>query len=73
MSRRIALTDDGGYRAVTIWRGLDGETRSRHEGIYDKIGTARARISFWRNRLGDDLIDGWVEKATITWEKVDGK
>lgn len=70
MSRRIAI-GDGGYRAVTVFTDADGNTQTDVEGIYDKLSTAKALITRCRNNLGERFIDGWVERAIITWEMVD--
>lgn len=56
MARDIAIDGNGGYRAVVKYRGVKDKTvKTRIEGIYKNKGTARARVSFWRNYFKNKL------------------
>lgn len=71
MARNIVLNQDGGYRAVHIFTDFQGKEHTVYEGIYNKEGTAKARVSFWRNYLEESFVDGWVEYGEIPqWERV---
>lgn len=69
MARRIVEHGMDMYRAVLhMPDGWD-----RIEGPYNKIGTARARVAFWKNHSAswDKPVTGHVEKATVVqWEKI---
>jgi hypothetical protein len=83
MARNIAADDNEAWRAVMVFKRHDTqELVYYYEGIYGKPGTARARVSFWRERgkktfdgekpytyVWSDYYDGWIEKADITWNK----
>lgn len=71
MARQIVVDQDFGYRAVHIRYSMFTKERTTiYEGIYNAPGTAKARVSFWRNHLGEDFVDGWIEKAHVTWGRV---
>lgn len=79
-------SDHGFRAAMKFRMEETGEEVMYYEGIYDKPGTVNQRISFWRragrrwfyegptwNKTNERLgvfVDGWLEKATITWERV---
>lgn len=82
MTRSIGLTEDVEttvYRAVGEYL-VDGETRRVHAGLYDTVGPARQRVTWWRNHptsrpSGGDrpmpgvswaLVDAWIEPVTVT-------
>lgn len=80
-------TNTGFRAAVKFRMDDTGEEVMYYEGIYDKRGTANQRVSFWRNAGARNFyegpewdkrnirratfVDGWPEKATITWDKVE--
>lgn len=83
MARSIAADLTEAWRAVIVMRkrkanGND-ETYTVYEGIYNSEGAAKGRVTYWRNwtqhkldngyDYGAFLVDGWVEKADITWNK----
>lgn len=86
MARSISVTDDNTdvWRAVLVWKDINGELLYSYEGLYANKGTAKARVTFWRNTRRHFLIypgfnkggryvdfyDGWVESGDITWNKV---
>ena len=72
MARNVAIENNGGYRAVHVFLNYAGKEQTEYEGIYNKKGTATARVSFWRRHLGDKFIDGWVEEGEIKeWKRLD--
>ncbi|MER6253641.1 hypothetical protein ABT224_20025 [Streptomyces sp. NPDC001584] len=75
MARVIGMKENANvYRAVTRKTFADGTTATVYEGPYDQIGTARARITFWRNhftRYGKGgSADGHVEECQPEWKPV---
>lgn len=84
MARNIAADDNEAWRAVLVFKRVDNQELVYHyEGIYGKAGTARTRVSFWKNHgkkafstdpaytyVWATYYDGWIEQATITWNKV---
>ncbi|URC17969.1 hypothetical protein QEN62_gp47 [Streptomyces phage AxeJC] len=69
MARNIGADGRNVYRAVIT---LGDSNTPRYEGPYGTVGTARARVAFWRNYLArsGDTAEGHIEKATTTWERV---
>lgn len=73
MARNIAANQDRVYRAVIRARRrvmgvLQDEIHTDIEGVYNKPGAAKARVSFWRGYLGEGFVNGWVEESDpITW------
>lgn len=61
------------YRAIIKFYDDEGGLRfSEYEGPYAKKGSARARVTFWKNYLGHRYtIEGWVEEGTVEWKLVD--
>lgn len=75
MARIIGMTEDAKvYRAVTHKTFADGTKTTVYEGPYDKVGTARARVTFWRNHLAKSgkgaSADGHVEECQPQWAPV---
>lgn len=58
------------------WILLD-ETGKYEYGPYNQIGSAKAILTkekfdrLDRDKLAWGVVDGWIEKATTTWERVD--
>lgn len=79
MVRNIGADGRTVYRAVITFKDQrrDGKSGTRYEGPYDSVGAARARVSFWRNRMaayGDgSSAEGHVEQAHTIWAPLDGK
>lgn len=73
VSRQIAIADGKpGFRAVTVHLDGNNEQQIIVEGVYDKPGTARQRVTFWRNHLGPEWwLDGWIEAGSTSWSRVD--
>ncbi|QKV98326.1 hypothetical protein HUT19_42175 (plasmid) [Streptomyces sp. NA02950] len=74
MARDIGMAPDAKvYRAVIIKSYADGSVFTAYEGPYDKIGSARARVTFWENhfakRDNGDKATGHVEQCQPAWEK----
>ncbi|RPJ38879.1 MAG: hypothetical protein EHM35_03535 [Planctomycetaceae bacterium] len=76
MGRFIAMDADGQvFRAVIVKKYWGSEPITVYEGPYDTIAAARARVTYWSNRLSDrdeDETDGswstgYVETGTVTW------
>lgn len=74
MARNIGADGSDVYRAVIVKTYADGRTYTAHEGPYTEPGPARARITFWRNRMAayDDgsSAEGHVEQAHTVWAPV---
>jgi hypothetical protein len=74
MARNIGADGRDVYRAVIRFEYPDGDAWTKREGPYEKPGTARARVGFWRNRMAahdsDTKTTGHVERAT-TWHRFD--
>lgn len=83
MARSIAVDATEAYRAVMVWKDIQGVLSYTYEGIYSKEGTAKARITFWsgykRKAVSEtwdgpvhyvSFYDGWTEKCDLTWNKV---
>lgn len=75
MARDIGMASDAElFRAVITKHYGDGTVETVHEGPYDKPGTARGRIGFWRNHLArrDDgsRAEGHVESCRPVWSRV---
>lgn len=66
MARHIGADGRPVYRAVIT---LGEDPRPRYEGPYDSIGTARARIAFWRTYLArsGSTATGHVEQGHTLW------
>ncbi|MER5302241.1 hypothetical protein ABT039_22660 [Streptomyces lasiicapitis] len=73
MARGIGMQPDAVlYRAVIVKSYADGEQHTVYEGPYDDIGSARRRVTFWRNHLakrndGSKAV-GQIEKCRPVWE-----
>ncbi|MFI2078663.1 hypothetical protein [Streptomyces triculaminicus] len=84
MTRSIGMAADATvFRAVITMQTRDGKTITTYEGPYGSIGAARARVSFWTNYLADrdpgtceptgtSRASGYVERGTVTWQRVLG-
>jgi hypothetical protein len=74
MARNIGADGSTVYRAVIEKTYADGRTYTAHEGPYTELGPARARVTFWRNRMaayGDGRsATGHVEQAHTVWAPV---
>ncbi|MFF9262016.1 hypothetical protein [Streptomyces longwoodensis] len=74
MARNIGADGRTVYRAVITKTYADGRTYTAHEGPYTEPGPARARVSFWRNRMaayGDGRsATGHIEEAHTVWAPV---
>ncbi|GAA1111947.1 hypothetical protein [Streptomyces javensis] len=75
MARDIGMEPDAAlFRAVIVKSYANGTSHTVYEGPYDSRGSARARVSFWRNHFGrrrnGDSADGHVERCQPVWEKV---
>lgn len=77
MARSIGMDATDTFRAVIVrkrprWEedAYVFEDKTYYEGPYATIGTARQRVSFWRN-YADNFVDGWIEKASAEWKRVD--
>lgn len=74
MARNIGADGRTVYRAVIVKTYADGRTYTAHEGPYTEPGPARARVSFWRNRMaayGDGrTAEGHIEQAHTVWARV---
>lgn len=85
MARSISVTDDDAevWRAVLVWKDINGHLIYTYEGLYANEGTAKGRITFWTratrhwltypgfNKGGRyvDFYDGWVEPGNVVWQK----
>lgn len=69
MARKIGLLTHA-YKAVHVVRYRSGGEETIVEGIYNKPGTAQGRLTFWKNHLGEDYVDGWIEEAALNWYRV---
>ncbi|OKJ42294.1 hypothetical protein [Streptomyces sp. CB01580] len=73
MARNIGADRNGDvYRAVIQFTNRNGQQWTEHEGPYAKPAAARARVTFWTNRMAcsGGSATGHIEKATTTWERV---
>ncbi|AVH58400.1 MULTISPECIES: hypothetical protein [Streptomyces] len=74
MARNIGADGRTVYRAVIVKTYADGRTYTAHEGPYTEPGPARARVTFWVNRMtayGDGRsATGHVEQAHTVWAPV---
>ncbi|WP_053913674.1 hypothetical protein [Streptomyces sp. TP-A0875] len=72
MARNIGADGSTIYRAVIQKTYEDGRTWTAHEGPYTEPGPARARLTFWRNRMArrGGTAHGHVEQAHTTWAPV---
>ncbi|MEV5086858.1 hypothetical protein AB0N18_02725 [Streptomyces griseoincarnatus] len=68
MARNIGADGRTVYRAV-ITKSIDGREWTSHEGPYTEPGPARARVSFWRNRMrrNGGTAEGHIEQAHTVW------
>ncbi|MFD9813968.1 hypothetical protein [Streptomyces sp. NPDC059080] len=82
MARSIGMDTNRLYRAVIVKTypeapGERPETTTVHaEGPYVTAGLARARLTWWkgyadRSCFGPAKVTGHVEKAELTWERVE--
>lgn len=74
MARNIGADGSTVYRAVIV-KSIDGREWTSHEGPYTEPGPARARVSFWRNRMrrNGGSAEGHIEQAHTIWAPLDGK
>lgn len=64
MARSIAANDDETWRAVLVFKRRDNQELSYfYEGVYAKEGTAKARITYWRNNGIKRIYDGPMWKT----------
>lgn len=75
MARGIGMAEDARvYRAVIRKTFADGAEATVYEGPYDKVGTARARVTFWRKHFAKSgrggSADGHVEECQPQWAPV---
>lgn len=73
MARNIGADRNGDvYRAVVRFTNRAGQQWTEYEGPYAKPSAARARVTFWSNRMAcsGGSATGHIEKATTTWERV---
>jgi hypothetical protein len=69
MSRKVGL--EKGYKAVHIRTTYGGELDTVEEGVYSAPHTAKARLTFWSNYLGENYVNGWLEESDLVWTRVD--
>ncbi|MGW2497316.1 hypothetical protein ACWCV2_22805 [Streptomyces pseudogriseolus] len=71
MARNIGADGSTVYRAVIV-KSIDGREWTSHEGPYTEPGPARARVSFWRNRMrrNGGTAEGHIEQAHTVWTAV---
>jgi len=72
MARNIGADGSTVYRAVITKTYDNGRTYTAHEGPYTEPGPARARVSFWRNRMerNGGTAAGHIEQAHTVWTPV---
>jgi hypothetical protein len=72
MPRNIGADGRTVYRAVIVKTYADGREYTAHEGPYTEPGPARARVSFWRNRMqrNGGTAEGHIEQAHTVWTPV---
>jgi hypothetical protein len=72
MARNIGADGRTVYRAVIEKTYADGRGHTAHEGPYTEPGPARARVTFWANRMArlDGSATGRVEQAHTVWAPV---
>jgi hypothetical protein len=59
MPRNIAADDNEAWRAVLVFKRRDNQELAYfYEGIYGKVGTAKARVSYWSNNGVKRIYDG---------------
>lgn len=68
MARKIGLLTHA-YKAVHVIRHPSGGEETIVEGIYNKESTAKSRLTFWKNYLGEDFVDGWTEVSELSWQR----
>ncbi|MFJ8900013.1 hypothetical protein [Streptomyces sp. NPDC102370] len=75
MARNIGADGRTVYRAVITKTYDNGRQWTSHEGPYTEPGPARARVSFWRNRMrrNGGTAEGHIEQAHTIWAPLDGK
>ena len=69
VARSIAADDNEAWRAVLVFKRRDNqELVYFYEGIYNKPGTARGRVTFWSNNQVKRICDGkeWDRNAHRT-------
>lgn len=73
MARNIGADGSTVYRAVIVKTYADGRTYTAHEGPYTEPGPARARVTFWHNRMqrNGGTAEGHIEQAHTVWTRVD--
>ncbi|MGW3711366.1 hypothetical protein ACWDN6_14610 [Streptomyces albogriseolus] len=72
MARNIGADGSTVYRAVITKTYDNGREWTSHEGPYTEPGPARARVSFWRNRMrrNGGTAEGHIEQAHTVWAPV---
>ncbi|GHC44363.1 MULTISPECIES: hypothetical protein [Streptomyces rochei group] len=72
MPRNIGADGTTVYRAVIHKTYADGRQWTTHEGPYPEPGPARARVTFWQNRMqrNGGTASGDVEQAHTTWAPI---
>jgi hypothetical protein len=72
MARNIGADGRTVYRAVIEKTYADGRGYTAHEGPYTEPGPARARVTFWANRMArlDGSATGRIEQAHTVWAPV---
>ncbi|MEV5454249.1 hypothetical protein [Streptomyces sp. NPDC052535] len=75
MARDIGVTPGAElFRAVTTKHYSDGTVETVYEGPYDKPGTARGRVGFWRSHLAKredgSKAEGYIESCRPVWSRV---
>ena len=69
MARNIAADADNAWRAVLVFKRRDNQELSYfYEGLYPKEGTAKSRVTYWRNNYVKRIYDGptWSSKTHNT-------
>ena len=78
MARRIAVTEDTPvFRAVVTKKYPRSEAFVSYEGPYLTEAAAKARVTYWVNRLNEpdengnptDETFGHVETGQVTWKR----
>lgn len=72
MARNISMEPDAPvYRAIVkIHNTALGFSDTKYEGPYSQAGTAKARVTFWKNYMANRdgvYVTGWVEKGETEW------
>lgn len=68
MARAIGANVDEMWRAVLVFKLVDGTLRYAYEGLYAKKSTAQGEVT--RNSKNPYFYNGWVERCEFIWHKV---